>query len=60
MAILVTDILKNGSYLLYNKKSEHIFKESLEQEIEEGIFLEGIVSRKKQIVPRIMNYIEKK
>ena len=60
IALFVTDILKNGSYILYNEKSTDIFKASFDVDIEEGYFFEGLVSRKKQIVPRIMNYMDKK
>ena len=59
VALFVTDILKNGSYILFNQKSAEIFAESFGLEsIEEGQFFEGIVSRKKQIVPKIMNYMD--
>lgn len=61
VALFVTDILKNGSYILFNRKSENIFKEAFGvSSIEEGQFFEGIVSRKKQIVPKIINYMDNK
>lgn len=60
IALFVTDILKKGSYILYNEQSEKIFKGSFDKKIEEGSFLEGVVSRKKQIVPKIMNYMDNK
>ena len=61
VALFVTDILKNGSYILFNQKSADIFAESFGvDKIEEGQFFEGIVSRKKQIVPKIMNYMDNK
>ncbi len=59
IALFVTDILKNGSYIFFNEKSKEIFANSFGVEnIEQGHFFEGLVSRKKQIVPKIMNYME--
>lgn len=58
-ALFVTDILKNGSYVLFNEKAKDIFSGSFGVEnIEEGHFFEGLVSRKKQIVPKLMNYMD--
>lgn len=59
MALFVTDILKNGSYIFFNEKAKEIFANSFGVEnIEEGYFFEGLVSRKKQIVPKLMNYLD--
>lgn len=58
VALFVTDILKNGSYILFNESAKDIFAKSFNVEnIEEGYFFEGLVSRKKQVVPKIMNYM---
>jgi len=58
IALFVTDILKNGSYILFNESSKEIFSKSFGLEnLEEIHFFEGLVSRKKQIVPKIMNYM---
>lgn len=59
IALFVTDIMKNGSYIFYNESSTKIFAESFSCEnIKEGTFFKGMVSRKKQIVPNIMNYMD--
>ncbi len=59
IALFVTDILKNGSYILFNEKAKEIFGGSFGVEnIEEGYFFDGLVSRKKQIVPKVMNYMD--
>lgn len=56
---VVTDIIKNGSYLLFDKESEEIVKKAWNvKNIEEGIFINNCVSRKQQIVPAIMNALE--
>ncbi len=61
VALFVTDILKNGSYLLYNEEAQEIFKGSFAVEnLEEAHFFEGLVSRKKQVVPKLMNYLDNK
>ncbi len=55
VALFVTDIIKKGSYVLYSKRAEDILKNVYKQEdLTQGTFLEGVVSRKKQILPGIM------
>ena len=54
-ALFITDILKGGSYVLYSNRAEEIFRKVFKKdELKEGTFLEGVVSRKKQILPGIM------
>lgn len=61
IALFVTDILKNGSYVFFNEKSKDMFAGSFDVEgIKEGHFFEGLVSRKKQFIPKIMNYMDNK
>ena len=54
--LIVTDILKKGSYILFdnNQSTINILSRSFGKLVEEGTFLEGMVSRKKQIIPMIM------
>lgn len=57
-AFLVTDVINSNSYLLFNEKSRNIFESSLNlYNIEQGIKLKGIVSRKKQLIPMLMDEI---
>lgn len=59
-ALFITDILSNGSYILFNENSKDVFAGAFGVDnIEEGYFFEGMVSRKKQIVPKLMNYLDK-
>lgn len=53
---LITDILKNGSYILFDDSATafNVLSRALDKEVCEGMFLEEVVSRKKQIVPAIM------
>ena len=58
-ALFITDIIKNGSYVLYDSQSENIIRESFNlDEIHQGIFLKGVVSRKKQMLPAIMEIMK--
>ena len=57
--IFITDILKKGSYVIYNENSKNLIKNAFNlQDVYEGIFLPGIMSRKKQILPLIMKVID--
>ena len=58
VALYVTDFIKNGSYVIYNRKAQNIMDLAYDEEIHEGEFIEGCVSRKKHIVPLIMQIIE--
>ena len=59
VALFVTDILKNGSYVFFSENSSEIFEGAFGiNGIKEGTFLDGIVSRKQQIVPKVMKYME--
>lgn len=58
VALYVTDIIKNGSYIIYNKKAENIINLAYPGEIEEGQFIAGCISRKKHVVPVIMDILE--
>lgn len=56
--LVVTDIINNGSYLLYTDNEKDIIADSFNIEnIEQGYYVEGVVSRKKQIVPAVMDSI---
>lgn len=56
--VVVTDILNSGSYLLYNESSADIISDAFDfLEVKEGIYIKNVVSRKKQIVPAIMEVI---
>lgn len=56
--LVITDIIRNGSYLLYTEDSGEIIADAFNfMEVEQGYYLDGIVSRKKQIVPAIMEVI---
>ena len=55
VGLFVTDIMKNGSYVYFNSKAQEIFKDAFYlNEINQGEYLDHIISRKKQIIPNIM------
>ncbi len=58
VALYVTDIIRNGSYIIYNRKGENIIYLAYQKDIHEGFFIEGCVSRKKHVVPLIMEVLE--
>ncbi len=61
VALFVTDILKNGSYMFYNEKAAEILDNAFGiEQIEEGYYLQDVISRKKQMIPNIMNALEHK
>ena len=58
VALYVTDIIKNGSYVIYNTKGSNIMYSAYQKEIAEGSFIPGCVSRKRNVVPLIMEVLE--
>lgn len=61
LALFVTDIIKNGSYVFYNDSAENLVREGYNLDtIEQGIYLDGVVSRKKQMVPNLMDILKRK
>lgn len=57
LLFFITDIFKNGSYIIFNQKSKNIVELAFKENIGEGEFLEGVISRKKQVIPSLMNWL---
>ena len=58
-ALFVTNIITNDSNVLYARKCEDLIRIAYGlSSIEEGQLLEGVMSRKKQIVPNLMSVID--
>lgn len=55
--LVLTDILKEGSYILFESSKSNIIKRAFNVEEEQGVFIDGLVSRKKQVVPNITRAI---
>ena len=59
LALYVTDIIKNGSYVLYNTKGQDKVEIMYNKnDFKQGDFVEGCVSRKKNVIPLIMEIYE--
>lgn len=54
----ITDIFKNGSYIIYNDDAKVIIEDAFGNNLEQGAFIEELVSRKKQVVPALMKAIK--
>lgn len=55
--MVITDIIKEGSYVLYASKNSSFLSMAFNQKVTQGTYIEGVVSRKKQIVPKFINAI---
>ena len=61
VVIFITDIIKNGSYVIYNTKASDLIEDAFGlKNVHEGLFLPKMVSRKKQILPSILSVMEDK
>lgn len=61
VCLFVTDIITNGSYILFNDKARPTLSLAYNvNNIEQGHFLENIVSRKKQMIVAIIDVLEGK
>lgn len=58
LALYVTDIIKNGSYIIYNTKSKDKVKLIYNDDVYCGYFIENCVSRKKDVIPLVMEIFE--
>lgn len=52
--LMITDILNNGSYILYSEGAQNVLENAFNKEFKQCIFLQDCVSRKQQIIPYIM------
>lgn len=55
----VTDIVNEGSYIFYTSSKEKLVKNIFEIEnVHQGVYADKYVSRKKQIVPKVINALK--
>lgn len=54
LGLFVTDIIKGGTYVYYNDDGKEILENAFNTEISQGKYLPGILSRKLQILPAIL------
>jgi len=61
IALFVTDIINEGSYIYFNEKGKEILSKAFDiEKITQGYYLPSIISRKKQIIPNILKIIDNK
>ena len=58
VALYVTDVMKNGSYVIYNTKAQNLMDLAYDTNVTEGYFIPKCVSRKKNIVPILMGVLD--
>ena len=56
LVLAITDIIKEGSYLIY-KGEDTVISNAFDVNANQGVFAEGVVSRKKQLVPNLTDAI---
>ena len=54
VVLFITDVYKNGSYVLYNRDAFDL------NEVFEGVYIDDLVSRKKQMLPALLEVIQKR
>lgn len=60
VALFITDIIKNGSYIIYNDSAKSIMSDAFDiEDIPEGQYLKDVVSRKKQMIPPMIEVLER-
>lgn len=53
--LFVTDVIRNGSYLFYSENCKDLIEDAYGvDEIYQGIYFDGVVSRKKQMLPPLL------
>lgn len=61
VVLFITDVYKNGSYVIYNNDAEDIILDAFDlKDVKEGIYIPDLVSRKKQMLPALLEVIEKR
>ena len=59
--LFVTDVIRNGSYLFYNDAAQEFLEDAYNvKELKQGNFFEGFVSRKKQMLPPLIDLSERR
>ena len=57
--LAITDVIKNGSFVIYTEDFKEVLSSGFNNEaFEQMTYIDGLVSRKKQIVPAILSVIE--
>lgn len=58
--VIITDIIKEGSYLVFVGEPKNLIGEAFAKDASEGIiYLDGVMSRKKQIIPPLSEAVKR-
>ena len=57
--LIATDIVNNGSYIFYSDKADEVLEGAFDIKFNQGTYLQDVISRKQQILPKIMLEMEK-
>ncbi len=58
--VMVTDIIKEGTYLLFSGEPKNLIGEAFKQDASKSVmYLPGVMSRKKQIIPPLSEAVKK-
>lgn len=55
--LMVTDLSRQGSYLYFETRLSDLIEKSFEVSSLQGVFVDGLLSRKKQVIPRLLEEI---
>lgn len=56
IVVAITDIIRNGSYFIFTESGKEVLEAGYGlKDIEQGVYLDDQVSRKKQVVPTLIN-----
>ena len=57
--MLITDIVRGGSYVYYETERPAVLREALKvEELAQGLFIPHLLSRKKQLLPQILEAVD--
>lgn len=60
-ALFITDVYKNGSYVIYNTSARDIISDAFDlKDADEGVYIPDLVSRKKQMLPALLEVLQKR
>jgi len=57
--MVITDIIKEGSTILYETEVEGLIGKAFGIPEKQGMFVQGVISRKKQVVPKLMEALNR-
>ncbi len=55
--LLITDIIQEGSYILYQAPNRQLIARAFDIEAQQGAFAKNLVSRKQQVIPKLIKAI---